>query len=137
MGWFAPSPHHKRYNVDPKALAEPGGTNALGEPVAVGRPYTLVSSEVGCDGLHVPVLDIDFEAALVPSTTEGHYHLYLEGLCLSWPEYRRLLKALARAGVITEGYLRHSLRRKQTCVRRPGLKKLPEELERESAYATD
>lgn len=88
---------------------------------------TLVSS-LTKKGTHRPVLDIDFEASLVPSSTPGHYHLYLDGIELSWRQYRRLLKALAKAGVIQRGYYCWSVRRGQSTVRLPWVKKMPEEL---------
>lgn len=72
---------------------------------------------------HSPVLDIDFAARLVPSSTEGHFHLYLDGLVMPWTDYRRLLGALSRANVIQNGYYRSSLFRQMTCVRPPGVSK--------------
>lgn len=75
------------------------------------------------NGNHSPVLDIDFPARLEPSSTPGHFHLYLEGLEMPWATYEALLVALGDAGVIGEGYLRHSLNREQTMVRRPHIKK--------------
>jgi len=71
------------------------------------------------EAYHFPVLDIDFEANLIPSSTEGHYHLYLEKK-LTWKQYSKLLEALADAGIIEEGYLDQSLQREQTFVRLPG-----------------
>lgn len=73
--------------------------------------------------LHSPVLDIDFEARLVPSTTQGHYHLYLDGLVMEWDRYKDLLQTLMNFGVIEEGYYQASLRRRMTCVRPPDVKK--------------
>lgn len=82
----------------------------------------LVSSRLE-NSNHSPVLDIDFPARLEPSSTPGHFHLYLDGLEMQWSTYEALLVALGDAGVIGEGYLRHSLAREQTMVRRPHIKK--------------
>ena len=82
----------------------------------------LVSSRLE-NGHHSPVLDVDFPARLEPSSTPGHFHLYLEGIEMSWPTYEALLVALGEAGVIGPGYLRHSIAREQTMVRRPHIKK--------------
>ncbi len=89
----------------------------------------LVTSLIGPSGkYHLPVLDIDFPARLIPSSTPGHFHLYLDGMDpLSWEEYDDLLRALCAAGVIGSGYLFHSQERKMTCVRRPGVKKIVKE----------
>lgn len=81
----------------------------------------VVSSEIG-EGLHCPVLDLDIASALVPSTTPGHYHLYIDQP-MTWRKYKRMLKAMARAGVLEKGYVKASIRRKHTAVRVPWLKK--------------
>lgn len=75
-------------------------------------------------GLHRPVLDIDFPLHTVPSSTPGHFHLYLDKP-LSWPKYRRLLNALAEAGIIEQGYANVSRARCYTSVRLPWVKKKP------------
>jgi hypothetical protein len=94
---------------------------------------TLVSSELmppdpfdGRASRHSPALDIDFAARLVPSSTPGHFHLYLDGLSMDWPTYARLLNALADAGVIERGYADASLRRGASFLRLPGATKRPE-----------
>lgn len=83
----------------------------------------LISSEVDDGtGLHMPVLDIDFAAELVPSRTPGHFHLYLDKP-MTWGTYRNLLRALADAGVIEPGYASASIERGATFVRKPGVPK--------------
>ncbi len=71
---------------------------------------------------HMPVLDIDIPAQLIPSTTEGHHHLYLD-VVIPWDKYERLLLSLEECGIIEEGYSDASRRRKQTFVRKPGVRK--------------
>jgi len=78
-----------------------------------------VSTSLLTNGLHAPVLDIDFGALLIPSSTAGHFHLYLDR-AITWRKYRRLLKALGRAGILEPGYVKASLRRGHSAVRRPG-----------------
>lgn len=85
----------------------------------------VVSSEIKESSLHSPVLDIDFPARLVPSSTPGHFHLYLDGLSMTWQDYEKLLNSLAAAGVVQEGYVYASIARKATAVRVPGCKKEP------------
>lgn len=95
------------------------------EPVESYEDANLISSElVGVEGYHAPVLDIDFEARLVPSTTEGHYHLYLD-TAIPWEKYAALLDALAEAGVIEPGYAMASKARGASFVRKPEVKKQP------------
>lgn len=73
-------------------------------------------------GLHKPVLDIDFPAQLIPSTTPGHFHLYLDKE-ITWEKYRALLRALADAGVIEQGYCDASIARGYSAVRLPWVPK--------------
>ena len=72
--------------------------------------------------LHRPVLDIDFQLFTVPSSTPGHFHLYLDKP-MSWPKYKRLIDALADAGIIEGGYASVSIDRKYTSVRLPWVTK--------------
>lgn len=72
------------------------------------------------DRYHRPVIDIDFPARLVPSSTEGHFHLYLDGILIPHDKYMYLLAAFASCGIISEGYLKHSTDRGGTAVRMPG-----------------
>ena len=82
----------------------------------------LISSMLPKDGWHAPVLDIDFEAKLLPSTTPGHYHLYLDKE-MRWDTYVFLLRALATAGVIEWGFYHLSIARGASFVRKPGVLK--------------
>lgn len=82
----------------------------------------LVASRLE-DGRHSPVLDLDYEATLLPSTNRGHYHLYLDGLELPWWKYRVLLYVLAWAGVIQKGFYKWSVHRRMSTLRRPGVRK--------------
>ena len=76
----------------------------------------------GTGDRHRPVLDIDFPAHLVESSTPGHYHLFLDKE-MSWPEYAKLLLALQHAGVLQQGFVNASLQRGASHVRLPWVKK--------------
>lgn len=71
---------------------------------------------------HTPLLDIDVPAALVPSSTPGHSHLYIDRP-MTWQTYAQLLHALCDAGIIEPGYLRASLDRGHTALRTPWTRK--------------
>jgi hypothetical protein len=75
---------------------------------------------------HKLVLDIDLPAQLIPSTTEGHFHLYVDTV-IEERKWEALLIALAEAGVIEPGYMRASIARGFTAVRLPWIKKTIEE----------
>lgn len=93
----------------------------------------VVSSElaVSPDGAfggkhHIVALDIDYPAYLVESSTEGHYHLYLDvpgGV--PHVKYLRLLNVLADAGVIQNGYAKVSNERGHSDLRLPWVPKKP------------
>ena len=71
---------------------------------------------------HLPVLDIDIPAILVPSSTPGHSHLYLD---VEMPEstFWKLCDALAEVGVLQHGYVIACKSRGYTSVRLPWIKK--------------
>lgn len=75
--------------------------------------------------LHAPVLDIDFGAQLLPSSTPGHFHLYFEK-AMTWDKYCGLLRALGDVGILEAGYVKASLRRGYSSVRKPGVYKQEE-----------
>lgn len=79
----------------------------------------VVSSELDDRrGIHTPILDIDVPARLIESSTPGHSHLYID-VPMPWRKYRRLLKALYKAGLIEKNYYKLSVKRKGTHLRPP------------------
>lgn len=92
------------------------------ETPTTDKPANTVSSQLA-NGKHAPVLDIDFPIAVVPSSTPGHFHLYLD-VEMDWDVYEDLIRALFAAGVLGSGYAQHSLGRRQTIVRMPWVNKI-------------
>ena len=76
----------------------------------------------GADGYHYPCIDIDIPVRLVPSSTPGHSHLYVDKP-ITWDTYKNLLVALAEAGIVEGGYLDASVAQGGTTVRMPHVKK--------------
>ena len=76
----------------------------------------------GKDGYHYPCIDIDIPIRVVPSSTPGHSHLYVDEP-ITWDTYKNLLVALAEAGIVEEGYLHASVDQGGTTVRMPHVKK--------------
>jgi hypothetical protein len=98
-------------------------------PVEDESEATLVSSAIDGDDpwpgeqpLHLPVLDIDFPAHLEPSTTLGHFHLYLDKE-VEWDKYVAFLEAAKNADILEAGFVNASIKRKATYVRYPGVVK--------------
>ena len=94
----------------------------------------LVSSELrhGEKGwhsrlLHAPAIDIDHHVRVMASSTPGHNHLYID-VEVSWRRYRKMLKAMVKAGIVEPGYYRASKQRRATFLRAPWVKKTPGDL---------
>lgn len=83
----------------------------------------LISSLCG-QGIHKPVLDFDFPCRLIPSSTEGNFHLYIDRP-IAWDTYEKLLLALKEANLLQPGFVKNSVERKATFVRPPWVKKKP------------
>lgn len=91
---------------------------------------TVVTSEVAdrenrwlpVKNLHKPVLDIDLPVIVLPSSTEGHHHLYIDKV-LTWDQYVELLDVLVKVGIVQEGFRNASVAREHTAVRLPWIKK--------------
>lgn len=92
----------------------------------VEEAQVITSLVAGGGGQHKLVLDVDLPAQLIPSTTEGHFHLYVDTV-IEHDKWEALLIALAEAGVIEPGYMRASIARGFTAVRLPWVKKTSEE----------
>lgn len=76
---------------------------------------------------HKVILDIDLPAALLPSSTPGHSHLYIDHE-LSWRDYKKLMKVLAKVGIVEPGFVDASIHRGYSAVRLPWVKKTQEEM---------
>lgn len=76
----------------------------------------------GTSEWHQVVLDIDVPVKVLPSSTEGHHHLYIRH-DMPWEDYVKLLDVLAEIGLVEEGYVEASKREGFTSVRLPWVTK--------------
>lgn len=88
----------------------------------IDRVGTISSELDGKPGKHTVVLDIDVPARLVPSSTPGHHHLWID-VEVDSDDYFELLLLLARLGIIEPGYAGASIARGGTHVRAPWIHK--------------
>ena len=94
-----------------------------GEVVENLMDANVISSDSRTDpDVQYPVIDLDVPVYLVPSSTQGHSHLYIN-VGMTFEDYTRILLALAQAGVVEEGYAEASIRRGRSDVRLPWIQK--------------
>jgi hypothetical protein len=111
---------------------EDGNYDADAEPVDDLEEANLVTSEVVPDGgelpwlttrfRHRPVIDIDHKVWVVPSTTPGHNHLYID-VEMSEAKLMRLLDVMAEVGIVEPGYAAASRAKGFASVRLPWIRK--------------
>lgn len=89
--------------------------------VAVADGANVVSSLL-TNGMHAPAIDLDVPVILLPSSTPGHFHLYIDHE-LDWADYQRLLGVLHDVGLVEDGFWRSALRRGTTLLRLPHVSK--------------
>jgi hypothetical protein len=94
------------------------------ETVDVAEATVTTSRVAGKVGVHKLVIDLDLPAQLIPSSTPGHFHLYVDHE-IDESAYFALLAALEAAGLIEPGYLGASEARGFSAVRLPWVKKGP------------
>lgn len=71
---------------------------------------------------HKVAIDLDIPAYLIPSSTPGHSHLYID-VDIPHHRYMALLSALADAGIIERGYADVSIKRGRSDLRLPWVEK--------------
>lgn len=94
-----------------------------GEPVSDLAAANVFTSEMtDGSGMHKLVLDIDFPVKVIPSSTEGHFHLVIDKPVTKEGLFR-ILWALADEGIVEEGYASSSEARGYTALRVPWVRK--------------
>lgn len=84
--------------------------------------YANLISSKSRSGTQRPIIDLDFPHAYVPSSTDGHAHLYLNQEISRW-RWFVLMVGLYIGGVIDKGGFWWTLRRGSNFVRLPGVDK--------------
>lgn len=107
---------YRNDKLDTSTYKDPGDVK-----IATRETANLVGSLCG-DGQHRPVLDLDIPVTLVPSSTEGHAHLYIEKE-MSFDTMIAFIDALASAGIVERSWAKAVRSRGMTLVRPPWIKK--------------
>lgn len=121
---------YRNETLDTATYAEPG------EVKPSSREEANLIGSLCRDGMHRPVLDLDIPALLVPSSTEGHSHLYIEAP-MSFDTMIAVIDALASAGVVERSWARAVRSRGMTLVRPPWRKKPAEEQPKQLPAASE
>lgn len=80
--------------------------------------------------LHYPVIDLDVPHHVVPSSTPGHSHLYID-VPLTDKQYEYLLETLVSVGIVQPGVLHSFHDNRATAVRLPWVNKSQAEVQAE------
>ncbi|WWV91870.1 hypothetical protein GMYAFLOJ_CDS0040 [Microbacterium phage phiMiGM15] len=93
------------------------------EPVSDLVEANIVTSAIeGLEDRHLILIDLDVPAYLLPSSTEGHSHLYIDTK-VTTVGLQKVLDALADVGVVERGYADASRARGYSALRLPWVKK--------------
>lgn len=133
----------KPVDLVPKETPGPGDTvyrTFVTEPAESLEDADAVTSRVDnprnpFTNQHKVLLDIDMPAVLVPSTNPEHFHLYIDHT-MKWRDYLELLEALAKAGILQEGFVDAAKERGFTTLRTPWTRKGKEKAAAISGEAT-
>lgn len=108
----------------PNPLQDEYNEYNVGEVTTDLAEATIVSSDMinGGGYYHQPVIDFDIPVRLVPSSTPGHSHLYIDTPTNSIA-YFKLLWALVGCGYVQPGYAAAAERRRHSDVRLPWVQK--------------
>lgn len=125
---FAPEPElppfmvgHELVNVE--NINEPGYPEDRDHiPTENLDEANVISSKVKGTTRHKVIIDLDFDAALLPSSTPGHHHLYLDKE-LTAPQMEQLIYCLYEVGIIAQGNINQWHRFKALFLRLPWIKK--------------
>ena len=83
---------------------------------------SMATDPFGEHRLHKLVLDLDHDAKLVPSSTPGHHHLFVDK-AMRWDQLVRLLCVLSEVGLVEPGYVSACIDQGRTSVRLPHVKR--------------
>ena len=92
-------------------------------PADLANSNIICSDMVDMDGFHMPVIDLDVPVYILPSSTKGNSHLYID-VPVRVDKYMELLQLLADMGIVERGYADVSERKGYSSVRLPWVKKV-------------
>jgi hypothetical protein len=133
VNWNAPDyaedgDHDSREVVDQLEAAE-----ALSSQTGTSPMLDLATLTTTDEPKHMLAIDVDVPAWLLPSSTPGHSHLYVD-LAISEGPLWAFLDAAAAIGLVEEGYVSACKSRGMTSLRAPWVRKGAERPITEEAF---
>jgi hypothetical protein len=99
-----------------------------------GREVNVITSKVNGRRKHKVVLDLDYDAALIPTSTPGHFHLLIDK-DVDEDAYEDFLLACHNIGLIADGNLNQWSMHRRQFLRLPHVRKSKEKRPKEPAPA--
>ncbi len=96
--------------------------NVVKPPVVAVDDGANVVSSLLTNGRHAPAIDVDVPVHVIPSSTPGHSHLYIDHE-MPWQDYERLLRVLTEVGIVQRGFYDSAVRRGTSLLRLPHVRK--------------
>jgi hypothetical protein len=106
----------ERYGLAPAGVSGLVSDDRADLPGVAGRRPSEGMTSVGLP-FRAPI-------ELVPSSTPGHFHLYVEAP-LAWDDYLALMRTMAEAGLLEPAWVALCERRRMALLRKPGNEKAP------------
>lgn len=110
------------FSDDSEAIETDNVAKILRDNLSVTEANSVGSKVLMTSNMHKPVLDLDMDVLVVPSSTMGHQHLYINRE-LTWHDYSLLLNVLGHVGILQAGYVRASHARSESFLRTPWTRK--------------
>lgn len=102
--------------------ADPYNNNNPWKGSTVEKANLITSEMPNLAGFHRPLLDLDWDSALLPSSTPGHHHLYINK-AMSWDSYKKFLTVCKEVGLLQAGFVDNAIKRGATSLRLPWIDK--------------
>lgn len=106
-------------------------TDILAEAELISSKGVTVGTSAAA--YHLPMFDIDKNCALIPSSTNGNFHLVIEHE-IPFDKYMAILHAFAEAGIVEWGYHDGTRKRGYAAIRAPWVRKGDERADAQRAF---
>ena len=111
---------HGNELIDVELPPSNGSVNVItSETSTIENPEADILSQ---RNMHAPLFDLDFPCELIPSSTPGHFHLYMDKE-IPYVKMLKVMAAMVDAGLVQEGYYNSVKAHDAAILRLPWIKK--------------